>query len=42
MTELFDRLLSVITDEELEKYDIFFSVVNNEPRLNVYEVEEDE
>ena len=39
MNDLYDRLLEVITDEELEKYDIFFSVVNGEPRIALYEVE---
>lgn len=39
MSELYDRIMEAITDEELEKYDIFFSVVNGESRLSVYEVE---
>ena len=37
--ELFDRLLAAITDEELEKYDIYFSVVDNSPKLRLYEVD---
>lgn len=37
--ELYDRLLDAITDEELESYDIHFSVIDGVPSLQVYEVE---
>ena len=39
VNELFDRLLAALTDEELEKYDIYFSVVDNTPHLRLYEVD---
>lgn len=39
---LYDRLVSALTDEELERYDIHFSVEDGIPHLKVYEVEENE
>ena len=38
--ELYDRLLSVITDEELENLDIHFSVISGIPSLTTYEIED--
>ena len=34
---LFDQIMDILADDQIEKNDIYFSVVDGEPRLAVYE-----
>ena len=34
---LYDQIMGILTDDQIEKNDIYFSVVDGKPRLVAYE-----